>query len=45
MSFEDYKRRTVAIVKGEYKPGKNEPKIWFESVRSMARVLRNLMLD
>jgi len=39
MSFEDYKKRTIAIAKGEYWPGKDEPKIWFESVQSLARVL------
>lgn len=41
MSFNDYKRRTIAIAKGEYRPGKGELKIWFESVQSMARVLSN----
>jgi len=39
MSKEDYKKRTIAIAKGEYKPKKNEPKVWFESVKSMAQVL------
>ena len=32
MSKEDYKNRTMAIVKGEYKPKKDDPKIWFESI-------------
>jgi predicted transcriptional regulator len=41
MSKESYKARTIAIAKGEYKPQKDEPKIWFESVKSMAQVLSN----
>lgn len=36
---DDYKKRTVAIARGEYKPKKYEPKVWFESVQSMAQVL------
>ena len=39
LSFEDFQKRTLAIARGEYKPKKNEPKIWFESLRSMAQVL------
>ena len=39
LSRDDYKKRTIAIARGEYKPGKDEPKIWFESVQSMAQVL------
>jgi predicted transcriptional regulator len=39
MSRDDYKKRTIAIARGEYKPKKNEPKIWFESLQSMAQVL------
>ncbi len=39
ISREDYKKRTIAIALGEYKPRKNEPKVWFESVQSMAQVL------
>jgi predicted transcriptional regulator len=41
MSREDYKQRTIAIAKGTYKPKKNEPKIWFESIKSLAQVLSN----
>lgn len=41
MSREDYKKRTIAIAKGMYKPKKNEPKIWFESIKSLAQVLSN----
>ena len=39
ISREDYKKRTIAIARGQYKPRKNEPKVWFESVQSMAQVL------
>jgi predicted transcriptional regulator len=39
ISREDYQRRTIAIAKGEYKPKKGEPKIWFDSLRSMAEAL------
>ena len=41
MSKETYKQRTMAIARGEYKPKKNEPKIWFESLKSMAQILSN----
>lgn len=39
MSREEYRKRTIAIAKGEYKPKRGEPKIWFESFNSMARIL------
>jgi len=39
MSREDYKKRTIQIARGEYKPKKGEAKIWFESLQSMAQVL------
>ena len=38
---EEYKRRTIAIAKGEYVPKRGEPKIWFESLQAMAQVLSN----
>jgi predicted transcriptional regulator len=41
ISKDDYIRRTIAIAKGKYKPKKGEPKIWFDSLRSMAEVLSN----
>ena len=41
MSREDYKKRTIAIAKGKYTSKKKEPKIWFESLQSMAQVLSN----
>jgi predicted transcriptional regulator len=39
LSKDDYKRRTVEIAKGEYAPRKGEPKVWFESIQSMAQIL------
>ena len=41
ISKKDYINRTLAIAKGEYKPRKDEPKVWFESVKSMSQVLSN----
>ena len=41
MPYQDYKTRSLAIARGDYRPRPNEPKIWFESVRSMAQVLSN----
>jgi predicted transcriptional regulator len=39
ISRENYKNRTIAIARGEYRPKRGEPKVWFESVQSMAQVL------
>lgn len=41
MPLEQYKKRTIAIAKGEYTPKKDEPKVWFESLKSMAQILSN----
>ena len=41
MSREDYKKSTIAIAKGIYKPKHNEPKVWFESIKSLSQVLSN----
>lgn len=41
ISRADYMKRTIAIAKGEYTPKSDEPKVWFESLRSMAEVLSN----
>jgi len=41
MPMEQYKERTMNIAKGLYKPKKDEPKVWFESVKSMAQILSN----
>ena len=39
MPLNEYKKRTIAIAKGEYKVKADEPKVWFESVKSMAQIL------
>lgn len=39
MPKDKYIKRTIAIAKGEYKPSSSEPKVWFESMLSMAQVL------
>jgi len=41
ISKENYIKRTLAIAKGTYKPRKDEPKVWFESTKSMSQVLSN----
>ncbi|MEK7409360.1 MAG: helix-turn-helix domain-containing protein [Acidobacteriota bacterium] len=33
------KARTLAIARGEYKPAASEPKVWFTSAESLAKVL------
>jgi predicted transcriptional regulator len=38
-SLEQYKKRTMAIARGEYIPTRNEPKVWFQSLETMAQVL------
>jgi len=38
MSKEQYKKRTIAIAKGEYIPKKDEPKVWFESIKSLSQI-------
>lgn len=38
-SFKAYKARTLAIAKGQYKPNRNEPKVWFSSIESFAQIL------
>jgi len=36
---EEMKARTIAIARGKYKPAAGEPKVWFTSAESFARVL------
>ena len=38
-SYEQMKARTLAIARGKYKPAAGEPKVWFKSAESFARVL------
>ena len=37
--YDRMKARTTAIARGEHKPTNNEPKVWFTSIESFARVL------
>lgn len=38
-SVEQYRARTMAIARGEYVPAPNEPKVWFQSLETLAQVL------
>lgn len=38
-SYKQYKHRTMAIARGAFKPAKDDPKIWFTSIESFAKVL------
>ena len=38
-SYEQMKTRTLAVARGEYKPAREEPTVWFPSVESFAKVL------
>ncbi len=38
-SYEQYKKRTLAIARGEYERAPGEPKVWFSSIESFAKVL------
>lgn len=37
--LEEYKRRTMAIARGEYRPAAGEPKVWFPSIETLSKVL------
>ena len=39
MPRDKFQQRTIDIAAGRYKPKKNEPKIWFSSIRSLSEVL------
>lgn len=45
-SRDEQKARMLAIVRGEHKPGPQEPRVWFSSMESLAQVLsdKNLRL-
>jgi predicted transcriptional regulator len=40
-SYEDMKARTLAIARGKLKPKADDPKVWFTSTESFAKVLSN----
>ena len=37
--YDQMKARTLAIARGEHTPAKGEPKVWFTSIESIAKVL------
>ena len=37
--YDDFKKRTMAIAQGKLKPHANDPKVWFTSIESVAKVL------
>ena len=45
-SYEDMKARSMAIARGDHSPKRGEPKVWFTSIESFAKVLskRNVEL-
>jgi predicted transcriptional regulator len=48
LSLADMKARTIAIARGELKLSADEPKLWFTSIDSLAKLLSNknrLLLD
>ena len=38
-SYDRMKTRTMEIARGEYKPARSEPTVWFTSIESFAKVL------
>ncbi len=44
-TYGEMKARTLAIARGEYKPGAREPRVWFTSAESFAKVLSNRNRD
>ena len=40
-SYEDMKARTMAIARGELRPKPGDPKVWFTSPESFAKLLSN----
>ncbi len=40
-SIQDMKKRTMAIARGDLKPSRADPRIWFTSPESFAKVLSN----
>jgi predicted transcriptional regulator len=41
MSRKEFMKMTIAIAAGEFKPKRGMPKVWFESLQTMAQVLSN----
>lgn len=45
MNRDEYRQRTISIAKGLYKPTADDPKVWFDSVESMSRLLNTKNLE
>jgi predicted transcriptional regulator len=41
MSLKAYQKRTLDIVGGKRKPARNEPKLWFPSLKALGEVLND----
>jgi predicted transcriptional regulator len=39
MPLEQYKRYTIGIARGQIKPKKSDPKIWFDTIETCMQVL------
>ena len=39
MSRDKFQQRAIEVASGRYKPKKNEPKIWFNSIKSLCEIL------
>ena len=44
-SYEDMKARTMAVARGDIRPGRGDPKVWFTSAESFAKVLSDKNRD
>jgi predicted transcriptional regulator len=38
-SYDEFKARSMAIARGELEPARDDPKVWFTSIESFAKVL------
>lgn len=45
LSREQYQKRMIAIASGQIKRKSNAPKVWFHSMKSLARVLSDKNVD
>ena len=45
MNRDEFRQRTISIAKGLYQPTAEEPKVWFDSVESMSRLLNTKNLE
>ena len=44
-AYGEMKARTLAVARGQYRPGPHEPKVWFPSAESFAKVLSDRNRD